>query len=69
MHQDHLTPQDARLIMHETESFMERNEVSVDSEEVIALTSSTKRLAYECEFVAIFIRPDLKFYTPFKNSR
>jgi len=67
MRQDHLTPQGALLIMHEAESFMKGNEVSVDSEEVIALTSSSKCSAYDCEFVALAKRYDLKLYTSDKK--
>ncbi len=67
MRQDHLTPRDALLIMHEVESFMKGNEVSVDSEEVIALTSSSKCSAYDCEFVALAKRYDLKLYTSDKK--
>ena len=67
MRQGHLTSQDALLIMHEAESFMEGNEIPVNSEEVIALTSSSKCSAYDCEFVALAKRYDLKLYTSDKQ--
>ena len=67
MRQGHLTHQDALLIMHEAESFMAGNEISIDSEEVIALTSSSKCSAYDCEFVALAKRYDLKLYTSDKQ--
>ena len=67
MRQGHLTSQDALLIMHEAESFMEGNEIPVNSEEVIALTSSSKCSAYDCEFVALAKRYDLKLFTSDKQ--
>lgn len=67
MRQGHLTSQDALLIIHEAESFMEGNEIPVNSEEVIALTSSSKCSAYDCEFVALAKRYDLKLYTSDKQ--
>ena len=67
MRQGHLTHQGALLIMHEAESFMEGNEIPVNSEEVIALTSSSKCSAYDCEFVALAKRYDLKLYTSDKQ--
>lgn len=67
MRQGHLTSQDALLIMHEAETFMEGNEISVNSEEVIALTASSKCSAYDCEFVALAKRYDLKLYTSDKQ--
>ncbi len=67
MRQGHLASQDALLIMHEAESFMEGNEMSVNSEEVIALTSSSKCSAYDCEFVALAKKYDLRLYTSDKQ--
>ncbi len=67
MQQCNLTSQDALPIMHEAESFMERNEIPVSSEKVIALTSSSKCSAYDCEFVALAKRYDLKLYTSDKQ--
>ena len=67
MRQGHLTSENALSIMQEAESFMGGNEIPVDSEEVIALTAASKCSAYDCEFIALAKRYDLKLYTSDKQ--
>lgn len=53
MRQGHLSLPDAESITQEAEALMKGREYEVESERVLRLAQSSKRSAYDCEFVAL----------------
>ena len=54
---------DALLILNEAENFMSENEFEVNSKEILELVNNSNCSAYDCEFVALAKRLNLKLYT------
>jgi predicted nucleic acid-binding protein len=58
---------EALLIMNEAENFMNENEYEVNSKEILELVNNSNCSAYDCEFVALAKRLNLKLFTSDKK--
>ncbi|MFC2129833.1 type II toxin-antitoxin system VapC family toxin [Bacteroidota bacterium] len=63
----YLSPKDAYSILKEAEYFMESNEYEANSSDILELVNNSNCSAYDCEFVALAQRLDLKLYTSDKQ--
>jgi len=63
----YLAIEDAWLIMAEAENLMSENEYAVNSKEILELVNESNCSAYDCEFVALAKRLNLKLFTSDKK--
>jgi len=58
---------EALLIINEAENFMSENEYEVNSKEILELVNKSNCSAYDCEFVALAKKLNLKLFTSDKK--
>jgi predicted nucleic acid-binding protein len=64
---ENLRIEDAQALMHEAELFMQDNEYTVNSNEILELVKKSSCSAYDCEFIALAQRLNLWLYTSDKK--